>query len=167
MKNLLIALALALPCSAHAASSAAVAPVLPTQFGTLVSNVAAQNLTYIGAQSYRIEVSTPADQAILLLSGQGLLYSMVCSSGVANGTYAMAFDSASASGITVATAGKAISPQVYTSGQIVDTTITPNMGYDASSKPQPFANGLVGIVHKGVANCLFQARLTAGNNPGQ
>lgn len=166
MKNLIIALALAFPAAALA-DTASVAPVLPTQSGTYVSNVAAQNLTYIGAQTYRIEVSTPADQAILLLSGKGLLYSLVCSSGVANGTYALAFDSASASGITVATAGKAISPQVYTAGQIVDTTITPNAGYNPADRPQPFANGLVGIVHKGVANCLFQARLAAGNNPGQ
>lgn len=154
-----------------AASGEANAPVLLTPNGSRVDPVAAQNLSYIGAPVYRIETSTPADQAVLLLSGSGLLYGIRCSSG-STGAYAMAFDSASASGITVATIGKAIAGPVYSAGQVsvsgsTQTVILGNdQGLNASADPLPFTNGLVGIAHGSVLNCTFQARLKAGNNPG-
>lgn len=151
--------------SALAAASSNYAPVVKTQAGTFVNNVAAQNLTFVGGNAFRIEVSTPADTPVLLLSGQGLLYGVMCSSGAA-GSYAMAFDASSASGITVGTLGSAISPEVVSPG-IASSSISGAPGVlDLSKHPVPFVNGLVGITHGGTPNCIFQARLSTGDNPG-
>lgn len=171
-KNLLLVAALlAASCAPAFAQTAAVGPILQAQNGARVGPFLAPDLTWIGAPVFRIETSTPADQAVLLLAGQGLLYSIRCTSG-STGAYGMAFDSATTSGITVGTLGKAIGGPAFSSGQIqvsasAQTVNLASAGYfDFTTHPVPFTNGLVGIVHGSVLNCLFQARLTSGNNPG-
>ena len=172
-KNLLLAAALAAASCvpARAAATAALVPVLQTQGGTYVPAGAASNLSFIGAPTFRVEVSTPVDTPVLLLSGQGLLYGIRCSSGSV-GSYMLAFDSATSAGITVATTGKALTAAVYSSGQITvsASSQTVQLGQDlglyAEAHPYPFTNGLVAIVHQSAANCYIQARSTSGNNPG-
>lgn len=161
MKNLLIALALALPCSAHAAAS--VAPVLDTPAGSRVSASAAANLSFIGAKVYRIEVSTPVDTPILVLSGAGQLYGVQCGSGTSSG-YELTLDSASASGITVASLGKALHAPVYSPGQASGASTVGHL--DLSGAPAQFDNGLVLITHGAALNCYVRARLNTGANPG-
>lgn len=171
MKNFIIALSLILSLQVSAKAAASVAPALEGTAGSHVSGTLAQSLVYIGAPVYRIEVSTPADTPVLLLAGQGLLYSVQCSSGL-TGSYFLGFDSATASGITIATSGKAITPQVFSGGQIQvlsssqTVVLTSQSGLNMQDNPAPFNNGLVGIVHGSVANCLIKARLNTGANPG-
>lgn len=170
--NLLLVAALAAAfCAPAGATSTSVAPVLNGPAGSYAAAVVAPNLSYIGAPVYRIEVSTPADTPILLLAGQGLLYSVRCTSG-STGAYAIPFDSATASGMTINTRGSALTGGVFSAGLITvaSSSQTAQLGNDAGlqlrENPLPFNNGLVGVVHGGVANCYFQARLTTGNNPG-
>jgi hypothetical protein len=115
-----------------------------------------------GVSTYRIEVSTPVDTPILLLSGDGALYSIDCSSG-ATSSYTIAFDSAATTGITVLTAGKAITPQVYSSG----TSFVANTKWSAGSGTEAitFYNGLVALTHGGVINCLYRVGPNGGSYP--
>jgi hypothetical protein len=169
MKKLIIALSLALPSAALAAP--AVAPILNTQAGTYVAPVAAQNLALIGVNIFRVEVSTPVDTPVLLLAGQGLLYGIQCSSGSV-GSYGIAFDSATSSGIVIGTAGKAITSQVLSSGQVTvsastQTVLLPDQrGLYLADLPVQFTNGLVFITHGSATNCIIKARSNTGNNPG-
>lgn len=108
------------------------------------------NLIYYGASSYYVEASTAADVPVLLVAGSGYYYGTDCSSGTA-GDYGMAFDSASSSGITVATKGKALSPAVFTATSNVTQYVPPGGS-------RRFVNGLVGIKHGSAgANCVFTA----------
>jgi hypothetical protein len=111
--------------------------------------------------TYRVEVSTPTDTPILLVSGAGTLYAVFCSSG-ATTSYALGFDLASATGVTVATLGSAITPQVFSSGQTASSV--PNSGWKAQTEgPVQFINGLVGITHGGTINCLFEVGPPSGS----
>ncbi len=169
--NLLLAAAFAAAISVSAGATASVAPVLNGPSGSYAPAVTAPNLSFIGAPVYRIETSTPTDTPILLLAGQGLLYSIRCSSG-STAAYAVAYDSAVSAGITVETQGKKIAGSVYSAGLVTSTTSAQTVilgndpGLNYSANPLPFTNGLVGLVHGGVANCYFQARLNTGANPG-
>lgn len=162
MKHLLIALALALPGAAHAVT-AAVVPTLDTPSGSRVNAVAATSLVFLGAQVYRLEVSTPADTPVLLLAGAGQLYSVNCGSGTSSG-YMLSFDSATSAGITVATLGKSLHAPLYSPGQASATTN--NGRLDLAAAPAQFANGLVAITHGAALNCYIEARLNTGVNPG-
>lgn len=114
-----------------------------------------------GQTTYRIETSTPVDTAVLLQSGVGVLYAVECSSG-ATTSYALAFDASSTAGISVLTLGKAITPQVYSSG----TSFVAQAGYGPSRDiGTTFFNGLVGITHGGTINCLFKVGPNQGSIP--
>ena len=115
------------------------------------------NPSFVGAGVYRVEVSTPTDTPVLLISGQGVLYGIDCSSGTTSG-FSIAFDSASTSGITFTTTGKAISPSVFSNGNAASGV--PNAGWDTHGAPAQFNNGLVALTHGVAINCLFRARLT-------
>jgi hypothetical protein len=115
-----------------------------------------------GVTTYRVEVSTPVDTPILLVAGNGALYGVDCSSGVTS-SYGMAFDSATASGVTVTTTGKAITPPVYSNGTsfVAATKWTPGNGQDSVT----FFNGLVALTHGATINCLFRVGPNNGSYP--
>lgn len=161
MKNLLIALVLALPSAAHATATAAVAPVLNSPSGSYVSASQAPNLAYIGAPVYRVEVAV--DTPVLLVAGAGMLYGVQCGSGTSSG-YEITYDSAVTSGITVATTGKALHAPVYSPGL---ASAASNVGLlDLSVAPAAFSNGLVALTHGAAVSCYIRARLNTGANPG-
>ena len=121
------------------------------------------NLLFIGAPVYRVEVSTPTDTPILLLAGAGILYGTHCSSGTTSG-YGVAFDSATTSGITYTTAGKALDIPVFSTGLTESATLTGVL--DEGSSPVQFTNGLVFLTHGVAVNCYIKARAIGGANPG-
>jgi hypothetical protein len=82
------------------------------------------NGTFYGVTVYHVESSTPANTSVSLFSGSGLLFGVACSSG-ASGEFGIAFDSASAGGLTTATLGKAVSPRVLASADGVTTCTSP------------------------------------------
>ena len=90
---------------------------------------------------------------------------MVCSSG-ATGEYGIAFDSASASGVTNATQGEALSPWVYVA---VTATSTVPAGSVVGQWTAPrgsarFTNGLVFVKSGQYDACLVQALFDANVN---
>jgi hypothetical protein len=110
---------------------------------------------------YRVEVSTPTDTPILLVSGAGTLYAVQCSSG-ATTSYSLAFDLSSATSVTIATLGSALTTQAFSSGQTASSV--PNAGWKAQTgAPAQFINGLVGITHGGTINCLFYVGPPSGS----
>lgn len=112
-------------------------------------------------QTYRIEVSTPTDTPILMVTGPGTLFQVDCSSG-ATTSWSLGFDSASISGITINTAGKAITPQVFSSGQTAASV--PNSGWKTVAEaPAQFLNGLVVITHGGAINCQYRVGPPSGS----
>ena len=72
------------------------------------------NLEFYGANTYRIDASTPTDTPVEFFTGTGYLYGIACSSGT-SGDFALAFDTTSSLGITYATTGKALGPAVLSS----------------------------------------------------
>jgi hypothetical protein len=153
MKRTILALAIAFVCTvprgAHAATASP--PNIP-------NGGQHTNPSFIGAGVYRIEVSTPVDTAVLLASGQGVLYGIDCSSGTTSG-FAIAYDSATSSGITFTSTGKAISPSVFSNGNSASNVTT--AGWDTHGVPVQFNNGLVALTHGVAVNCLLKARLTS------
>lgn len=158
MNRIAIAAALAAvliaPIRAHAAEGEPLhAPNTPTaQF--------LGNPSFFGPSTYEMETSTPTDTPVLLVSGPGYLYGIQCSSGAA-ADYAIAYDSASSSGITIATRGKAITASVMSPGlTATGGTNGGNIGnasFNSGGFPKRFKLGLVGITHGTGPNCFFDA----------
>lgn len=153
-------------------ASALVAPAQPLQplanSNPLTLN---SNMTFYGAESYRIEASTPADTAVLLFSGPGLFLGMSCSSGTA-GSFGQAFDSTTISGITIATLGKAVSPEVQTgiTSTVNVSTNVATVSFSACNAPglcgvytppsgsKRIHNGLVALKHGDAStSCIIDA----------
>jgi len=150
------------------AAKAAVSVPMLSDASNNTNATQAQNRNFTGAVTYRIETSTPSGTPIQLVTGAGLLLSVEASSGTSLG-YCLGFDSASVSGITNATQGKAITPQVLTS-------LTPNTAGQgstigswapASGAPAYFANGLVGISNGANLNCLYKVSVLGATAAGQ
>ena len=101
---------------------------------------------------------------ILLTAGQGAIYGVDCSSGTTT-SYAMLFDSATSSGITIATLGKALTPQIFSSGQtaanVPDSGWRPGTGSTAIA----YNNGIVIITHGSAINCLVRTGPLQGSTP--
>lgn len=117
------------------------------------------SMAFYGSDLYYVGASTSADVAILLFSGSGQFYGMVCSSGTA-GDYLIPFDSASASGVTVATQGKALGPALLTSAN--GSTSCTAQQVCGQFTPAPgnarIHNGLVAVKHgTGNPNCIIYA----------
>jgi hypothetical protein len=74
------------------------------------------NLVFYGANVYRVEASTPTAVAVQLGVGSGILYSVVCSSGL-TGEFGIAADTSVTTGLSLSPlpSGVFISPLVYTS----------------------------------------------------
>ena len=123
------------------------------------------NVDFIGSPVYRVESSTPTDTPVLLVSGSGFIYSITASSGSAT-NYCLAMDSATSSGITTETQGKAISPQVWAAVSATGCTTNGTCGIWTPAAPVRFENGLVGIKVGANADCLFIVRKDTGVNPG-
>ncbi len=167
MKLALLALTLAcLGVSAHAA------PAGPLQSVPNGNTFAIDGLTYYGSSSYFIEANVSSDTAVLLASGSGYFFGIDNSAG-SGSDYCNAFDSNTASGISIATYGKALSPRVFsgvaatvnTSTTVATVPITTYPGsaygvYKVPSGSKRFKNGLVGIkTGSGLNNCVFSALL--------
>lgn len=169
MKKFILSLSLLalLPMIGHAAQ------IQPPVFnGNAVSGNVNQyqfeNLSLVGApNNYRMEASTPALVAVLLVSGQGLLYEIDNSSGAATDS-CIYFDSASVNGINAFTTyGKAITPYVFAANSATGCTSVGVCGsWSPRHGPIQFTNGLVGIkVGGGNNSCLAQVRGVTGSNP--
>jgi hypothetical protein len=137
----------------------AVQPPIVEDATARVKSEFAQNYEFLGATTYRVESSTPTDQAILLFSGAGVLIGVECSSGTAH-DYAIAMDSGSASGLTIETKGKAVSPAVVTSANLNDECTGANCGAYWPRVPKRVANGLAFIKHGNavITSCIVTAR---------
>lgn len=156
-------LGIALVCFGSAAF--ATTPAAPLQSVPNGNTFAFSGLDYYGSSSYFVEASTPTDTAVLLASGSGYFYGADCSSGTL-GDFGMLFDSNTASGITINTKGKALTPAVFTGVVAASTTANTYFGAGNFGKYLPpggakrFTKGLVGIKHgSSNANCQFEALL--------
>lgn len=139
---------LMLVLASFAMPRAARASVVPPIHSASTPNTEYRGLTFFGGSVYRVEASTGADTPVLLASGSGVLFGVSCSSG-SSGDFGMVFDSASASGVTIATTGKALSPAVLSSANGV-TTCTGQAVCGQWTPPGGsvrFSNGLVAIKH--------------------
>lgn len=159
----LIALALLLAAGvARAADSNA--PVL--NGNTVVKAEMAQNLSFVGCQPFRVEQSTTP---LLVDSGSGLLYDMQVSSGLA-GDNAVAFDSASVSGMGIAglaniPQGRAISPVVQTNPYASGSNAVNAGSFQPVNGPRYYANGLVVAANSSRTVVTGCYRDNAGANP--
>lgn len=119
------------------------------------------NLTYYGSTPYYIESSTPAATAVLLVSGSGFFYGVNCSSG-AVGDNVQFFDSASASGITSSTQGKALTSPLYnlvsvSSNSAVSVSNLQNRFIPAGDSER-YTHGIVGLkTGSNYYSCQIQA----------
>lgn len=129
---------------------------------------ALMDIKLFGGNTFRVESSTPADQAVLLATGSGVIFDASCSSGTANG-WLVLFDSASINGITASpsTTGLALTGQIFTNGSSTTTnTASAFLGqWIPSAAGVRFNNGLVAEKHGdgGAANCYVHGRLDATN----
>ena len=130
-------------------------------------------LSYYGASKYYIESSTPTDTAVQMFVGSGYFYGAACSSGTI-GDYMVPFDTATPSGITIATTGHAITPQVFSVPIVLGSTSAPSglFGkFETNFGPMRVSNGLAAIKHGvtgGADNCviwaLSDAEISAGSH---
>jgi len=120
-----------------------------------------EGLTFYGATPMRILKSASAQ---LLVTGEGLL-DAICPLGGVSGQYSLAFDSASASGITVNSELKAISRNAFVR---LDSAADTGDGGCWIPKwgPVRFVNGLVGIQSTATHSTLFYVHASSGGNPG-
>lgn len=146
MKKLALVLAvLVAPMFSHAAAN----PSAPF--------VAGGNLTYYGATAYHVDSSTPTATPVSLFTGSGYLFSIACSSG-ASGDFGVAFDSATGSGLTTATQGKAVSPHVLASADGVTTCTAKVCGFwDPNFGSVRIVNGLAFTKSGTYPSCVIYA----------
>lgn len=153
----LILAALVMGLTSFASASTASAPL--NSQGSNANPNPFPGLTYYGGSIFRVESSTPTDTAVLLISGSGHLFGISHSSGT-TGDQCIVMDSATASGITLGTQGKALSPAVLTSAN-GSTTCTAQQvcgQWSAQGGDTRFTNGLVAIKHgSSNSNCLISA----------
>lgn len=146
---------------------------------------------FVGVGEFRLETSTPADVAVLLsslngqsFSGSGLVYEVSATSG-AVGDICSCFDAASASGITRASQGKRIGPDVLSVGYPATAGSAGSTGAPGTTGatvapcslanlcgdwrpiwPARFENGLVCLKSSNGVNCTVLVRSDSGGvNP--
>lgn len=88
-----------------------------------------------------IGISTPAATGVLVTTGPGTLINIVISSvTAAAGDFCVAFDSASTSGLTLESDGKAAAPRIMGTSIVAANTVT---AQPAGAPAVPYTNGIV------------------------
>lgn len=120
-------------------------------------------LTFYGATVYRVETAVSSNTPVSLFSGSGYLYGISCSAG-SSGDFGLAFDAASASGITVNTVNESASPAVLSSANGATTCTAAGIcgQWKAPSGGVRIHNGLVALksglnTSGGSETCYFYA----------
>ena len=158
MKNLIV---VALMCLAGFAG--ATVSQQPSFTPANANPVYMPNLAYYGANVYRIETSVSSNTPVSFFTGTGYLYGINCSAG-SSGDFVLAFDAASASGITVNTANESLSPAVLSSANGVTTCTASGVcgQWSAPGGGVRIKNGLVALksglnTSGGSETCYFYA----------
>lgn len=166
MKTLaLLVVALSIVTSAYATNAAQPLQLVPNSNPLQFTG----SLTYYGVTTYRVESSTPTATPVLLGSGSGFLYGVECSSG-ASGDSGLALDSASASGLTNLSQGKALSPFVYSSAATANAAQATLGQWIPAGGSKRFVNGLAFIkTNSGssftcLVSALFDSVIASGSH---